>query len=191
MLNEYLGKDLNEVSKEEIYFALLNLCDRKIKDDCQEIAGERKVYYISSEFLIGKMLSNNLINLGIYEEVKGELATAGIKLSDIEELENEPSLGNGGLGRLAACFIDSISTLNMNGEGIGLLYHYGLFKQSFENLLQFPEKNDWIDEKSFLEKDKYTYEVDYQDFKVTSQLYNIKVLGFNGKYNNLRLFDVF
>lgn len=138
-LQDYLSKNCNkniaDCSNEELYVALLNLTkDMAVSKVSNE--GKKKLYYISAEFLIGKLLSNNLINLGIYDEIKEELSAQGKSLAEIEEVEPEPSLGNGGLGRLAACFLDSIATLGLNGDGVGLNYHFGLFKQVFENHLQ-------------------------------------------------------
>ena len=153
-------------------------------------AGKKKLYYISAEFLIGKLLSNNLINLGIYDEVKEILEENGKNISEIEEVEPEPSLGNGGLGRLAACFLDSIATLGLNGDGIGLNYHYGLFKQVFENRLQTEQPNPWIETKSWLTKTDVSYEVKFKNVTVTSRLYDIDVTGFNNKTNKLHLFDI-
>ncbi|WOO87526.1 glycogen/starch/alpha-glucan family phosphorylase [Mollicutes bacterium LVI A0039] len=182
--------DISNYTNEEVYVELLKICNEKIKSDFKKIEGDRKLYYISSEFLIGKMLSNNLINLGLFDDVRKELKENGFSLSDIEELESEPSLGNGGLGRLAACFIDSLSTLNLSGEGVGLLYHFGLFKQQFEDLKQQAVVNPWIDDRSILEETNIGFDVDFQTFTAKSKLYNIPVLGFNGGYNNLRLFDI-
>ncbi len=189
-MKKIFKKDLSKMTNEEIYMDLVKTCSEIIEAESTKIEGDRKVYYISSEFLIGKLLSNNLINLRIYDQVKSELSEAGIAMSDIEELESEPSLGNGGLGRLAACFVDSLSTLNLNGEGVGLLYHFGLFKQEIENLKQNAVPNPWIDDKSILNETDVEFEVEYPNFKAKSKLYNIPVLGFNGGYNNLRLFDI-
>ena len=153
--------------------------------------GKRKLYYISAEFLIGKLLSNNLINLGLYDEVKKELAAAGKSLAEIEELEPEPSLGNGGLGRLAACFVDSIATLGLNGDGIGLNYHYGLFRQVFNKKhLQQETPNPWIENESWLTKTKTSYQVPFGGFTVTSRLYDLDVTGYNNHSTRLRLFDL-
>ena len=154
------------------------------------ISGKKKVYYISMEFLIGKLLSNNLINLGIYDELSKVLAKNGKSLTAIEEVEPEPSLGNGGLGRLAACFLDSIATLGLPGDGIGLNYHYGLFKQVFRERLQRAEKNDWIEENSWLTDTGVRFEVAFGDRKVTSVLYDIDVIGYENGCNKLHLFDV-
>ncbi len=189
-MGKIFKNDLTKMTKEQIYMELVQTCSELITTNSKKIEGDRKVYYISSEFLIGKLLSNNLINLKIYDQVKAELSEAGIAISDIEELESEPSLGNGGLGRLAACFVDSLSTLNLNGEGVGLLYHFGLFKQEIENLKQKAVPNPWIDDKSILNETDIEFEVEYPNFTAKSKLYNIPVLGFNGGYNNLRLFDI-
>jgi starch phosphorylase len=156
----------------------------------ERIEGEKKIYYISAEFLIGKLLSNNLINLGIYDKLNDILAKKGKRLSEIEEVEPEPSLGNGGLGRLAACFLDSIATLGLPGEGIGLNYHFGLFKQVFKDKLQTAEPNDWIEEQSWLTKTDTSFEVAFGDRKVTSRLYDIDVIGYDNGVNKLRLFDI-
>ena len=153
--------------------------------------GKRKLYYISAEFLIGKLLSNNLINLGLYDEVKKELAAAGKSLAEIEELEPEPSLGNGGLGRLAACFVDSIATLGLNGDGVGLNYHYGLFKQVFNKKhLQQETPNPWMENESWLTKTETSYQVPFGGFTVTSRLYDLDVTGYNNHSTRLRLFDL-
>ena len=153
--------------------------------------GKRKLYYISAEFLIGKLLSNNLINLGLYDEVKKELAAAGKSLAEIEELEPEPSLGNGGLGRLAACFVDSIATLGLNGDGVGLNYHYGLFKQVFNKKhLQQETPNPWMENESWLTKTETSYQVPFGGFTVTSRLYDLDVTGYDNHSTRLRLFDL-
>ena len=186
--NNY-GKDIAACSNAEVYYSLLNLT-KELTAKTPAIEGDKKIYYISAEFLIGKLLSNNLINLGIYDEVKEVLAANGKKLSEIEEIEPEPSLGNGGLGRLAACFIDSIATLGLPGEGIGLNYHFGLFKQVFENNLQKETKNDWIEEQSWLNKTDISFDVEFGDCKVKSVLYDIDVIGYENGVNKLRLFDV-
>lgn len=183
------GKTLEETTDEETYVVLLSLVKgmerATIPND-----GDKKIYYISAEFLIGKLLSNNLINLGIYEKVEEILKNRGKELSRIEEIEPEPSLGNGGLGRLAACFMDSIATLGLPGEGIGLNYHFGLFKQVFENRLQTEEKNDWIQNDSWLNRTDVSFDVFFGDKKVTSRLYDIDVIGYENGINKLRLFDV-
>ena len=186
--NNY-GKDIAACSNAEVYYSLLNLT-KDMTAKTPAIEGDKKIYYISAEFLIGKLLSNNLINLGIYDEVKEVLAANGKTLSEIEEIEPEPSLGNGGLGRLAACFIDSIATLGLPGEGIGLNYHFGLFKQVFEKNLQKETKNDWIEDQSWLNKTDISFDVEFGDCKVKSVLYDIDVIGYENGVNKLRLFDV-
>ena len=193
-LNEILKKRFNkivrEASNEEIYLALLELTKGTIKKKSVN-RGKRKLYYISAEFLIGKLLSNNLINLGLYEDVKDVLTKNGKELAEIEEIELEPSLGNGGLGRLAACFIDSIATLGLNGDGVGLNYHFGLFKQVFEDNKQKAVKNPWITSESWLNKSDIKFEVPFAGFTVTSTLYDIDVTGYDQEVSNkLRLFDV-
>ncbi len=182
-------KDIASCSNEELYYALL-LLSKKLMQVSEPIEGEKKIYYISAEFLIGKLLSNNLINLGIYDRLDEILRKNGKNMSEIEEAEPEPSLGNGGLGRLAACFLDSIATLGLPGEGIGLNYHFGLFKQVFQDKLQHAEKNDWIEEHSWLTKTDVTFDVHFGDKKVTSRLYDIDVVGYDNGVNKLRLFDV-
>ena len=184
-----LQKGISVSSNEEVYFALLDLVKEKAEGKVSN-KGKKKLYYISAEFLIGKLLSNNLINLGIYDEVKETLAKNGKSLAEIEEVELEPSLGNGGLGRLAACFIDSIATLGLNGDGVGLNYHYGLFKQVFENNLQKETPKPWITEKSWLTKTDITYPVSFGGFTVQSRLYDIDVVGYNNRTTKLHLFDI-
>ena len=184
-----LQKGISVSTDEEVYYALLEL----VKDKAEKKAsnkGKKKLYYISAEFLIGKLLSNNLINLGIYDEVKETLEKNGKSLAEIEEIELEPSLGNGGLGRLAACFIDSIATLGLNGDGVGLNYHYGLFKQVFENNLQKETPNPWITNESWLTKTDITYPVSFGGFTVQSRLYDIDVVGYNNRTTKLHLFDI-
>ncbi len=183
------GKDLCDCTDQEIYAGLLNLVQEKAKER-QQNTGKKKLYYISAEFLIGKLLSNNLINLGIYDEVKQLLEENGKSLSEIEAVEPEPSLGNGGLGRLAACFLDSIATLGLNGDGIGLNYHFGLFKQVFKNNLQTEEPNAWIEDNGWIAKTDKTYEVSFKGLNVTSRMYDIYVTGYNNKTNRLHLFDI-
>ena len=186
---EMYGKELSALTDQETYYAVLILTKRLMAvSDCNE--GEKKVYYISAEFLIGKLLSNNLINLGVYDKMSDILEKYGKKLSVIEEVEPEPSLGNGGLGRLAACFMDSIATLGLPGEGIGLNYHFGLFKQVFKDKLQTAEKNAWIEENSWLTKTDITYDVYFGKKKVTSRLYDIDVAGYDSGVNKLHLFDI-
>ena len=183
------GKALRECSNNEAYYALLEMV-KVITAEKEEIKGDKKVYYISAEFLIGKLLSNNLINLGIYDKVAEYLKENGKDITEIEEVEPEPSLGNGGLGRLAACFLDSIATLGLAGDGIGLNYHYGLFKQVFRNNLQNEEKNPWIEKDSWLNKTDISFDVEFGDFSVKSRLYDIDVIGYNNGKNKLHLFDI-
>lgn len=189
LLVDRYGKSIAQSSNEEIYLALLERSKELAESKVKKETG-KKLYYVSAEFLIGKLLSNNLINLGIYEDVKKELAQNGKSLAEIEEVELEPSLGNGGLGRLAACFLDSIATLGLNGDGIGLNYHFGLFKQVFEDNSQKEEKNPWITNKSWLIKRDTTYDVKFKDFTVKSRLYDIPVTGYNNRTNYLHLFDI-
>lgn len=188
-LQEKLGKEIAQASNEEIYDALLSMV--------QEMAGEKertdskkKLYYISAEFLIGKLLSNNMINLGIFNEVKDVLAQNGKNIAEIEEVEPEPSLGNGGLGRLAACFLDSIATLGLAGDGVGLNYHLGLFKQEFKNNLQRETPNPWIESKSWLKKTDVIYPVSFKGLNVNARMYDIEVTGYNNNTNKLHLFDI-
>ena len=183
------GKSVAECNNAELYYSLLQLT-KKLMKVSEQIDGEKKIYYISAEFLIGKLLSNNIINLGIYDKLNEILLKNGKKLSEIEEYEPEPSLGNGGLGRLAACFLDSIATLGLPGEGIGLNYHFGLFKQVFKDKLQTAEKNDWIEDQSWLTKTDISFEVSFGKKKVTSRLYDIDVIGYSNGVNKLRLFDL-
>ena len=183
-------KSISDCSNEEIYFALLEMVQELGENKLNTKQDKKKLYYISAEFLIGKLLSNNLINLGIYDEVKQILDENGKNLSEIEEVEPEPSLGNGGLGRLAACFLDSIATLGLPGDGIGLNYHFGLFKQVFKNNLQTEEINEWIEKQSWLNKTNITYDINFGDFTLKSRLYDINVTGYNNSTNKLHLFDV-
>ncbi len=183
------GKSISACSNEELYYSILQL-SKKLMTASERIEGEKKIYYISAEFLIGKLLSNNLINLGIYDNLEKILEKNGKQLSAIEEVEPEPSLGNGGLGRLAACFLDSIASLGLPGEGIGLNYHFGLFKQEFKDKLQTAEKNDWIEDQSWLTKTDTTFEVAFGKRKVASRLYDIDVIGYDNGVNKLRLFDI-
>ena len=184
-----LQKGISVSTDEEVYYALLELVKDKAEKKVSN-KGKKKLYYISAEFLIGKLLSNNLINLGIYDEVKETLEKNGKSLAEIEEIELEPSLGNGGLGRLAACFIDSIATLGLNGDGVGLNYHYGLFKQVFENNLQKETPNPWITKESWLTKTDITYPVSFGGFTVQSRLYDIDVVGYNNRTTKLHLFNI-
>ncbi len=186
---ERYGKSIAECSNEEIYYSLLMLTKRLL-NVTERNTGEKKVYYISAEFLIGKLLSNNLINLRIYDRVKEILEKNGKSLAAVEEVEPEPSLGNGGLGRLAACFMDSIATLGLPGEGIGLNYHYGLFRQVFRDNLQVAEKDPWIQKESWEDATDVSFDVYFGKRKVTSRLYDIDVVGYDNGVNKLRLFDV-
>ena len=183
-------KSLGECSKEEVYVALLHYTKEK-SAALPLNEGKKKVYYISAEFLIGKLLSNNLINLGIYDEVKGELEAEGHTLAEIEEIELEPSLGNGGLGRLAACFLDSIATLGLAGDGVGLNYHFGLFEQKFKDNQQNAVPNNWLTPDSWLVPTSVSYEVPFANFTLKSKMFNIDVLGYEQSHKNqLHLFDV-
>jgi len=184
------NKSLDQLSDKETYIQLLNYV-KALAADKPKNTGKRKVYYISAEFLIGKLLSNNLINLGVYQDIKAELESAGKLLSHIEDIEPEPSLGNGGLGRLASCFIDSMSTLGLNAEGVGLNYHYGLFKQVFKKNEQHAEPNDWIEDDSWLIPTDISYEVPFKKFTLTSKLDRIDILGYKKDTKNyLNLFDI-
>lgn len=184
------NKSLEQLSDKETYIQLLNYV-KALSADKPKNTGKRKVYYISAEFLIGKLLSNNLINLGVYQDIKTELESAGKSLSHIEGIEPEPSLGNGGLGRLASCFIDSMSTLGLNAEGVGLNYHYGLFKQVFKKNEQHAEPNDWIEDNAWLIPTDISYEVPFKKFTLTSKLDRIDILGYKKETKNyLNLFDI-
>jgi starch phosphorylase len=186
---EMFGKSLADLSDQETYYVVL-VMTKKLMSLSDGNEGEKKIYYISAEFLIGKLLSNNLINLGIYDRMDEILKKHGKNLSVIEEAEPEPSLGNGGLGRLAACFLDSIATLGLPGEGIGLNYHFGLFRQEFRDRLQTAQKNEWIEENSWLTKTDICFDVFFGKKKVTSRLYDIDVAGYDSGVNKLRLFDI-
>ena len=183
-------KNIADCTNEELYTALLNYtkeysATKPVNDS------KKKLYYISAEFLIGKLLSNNLINLGLYDDVKKELADAGKDLIEVEEVELEPSLGNGGLGRLAACFLDSIATLGLNGDGVGLNYHFGLFQQVLKNNEQTTIPNFWLSDQNWLVKSTRSYQVPFANFTLTSTLYDIDVPGYKTeKKNRLRLFDL-
>ena len=191
LLENNCGKEIKSCTNQEIYFGLLSLVNELAsKKESNQNNSKKEVYYISAEFLIGKLLSNNLINLGIYNEIKSILNENGKSLSEVEEVEPEPSLGNGGLGRLAACFLDSIATLGLNGDGIGLNYHFGLFKQVFKNNLQSEQKNEWIEKNSWLNKTDITYDIECGGIKLKSRLYDINVIGYNNRVNKLHLFDV-
>ena len=189
LLSEKFAKTLDNCSKAELFTALMMLT----KEETAKLPkneGKKKLYYISAEFLIGKLLSNNLINLGLYEEAEEVLKKHGQELSEIEELELEPSLGNGGLGRLAACFLDSIATLGLPGDGVGLNYHFGLFQQMFKDHKQKEVKNPWITEESWLVRQSETFTVDFKDFSLESVLYDVDVPGYEAGCNRLHLFDV-
>lgn len=188
-IENQLGKKVSEATNEEIYVGLLKLVNQMAECKSGNNA-KKKLYYISAEFLIGKLLSNNLINLGIYDEVREELKKAGKDLCEIEEFENEPSLGNGGLGRLAACFLDSIATLGLNGDGVGLNYHFGLFKQVFKNNTQTTMPDAWISDNNWLNKTDITYNIKFKDKNVVSRMYDINVTGYNNQTNKLHLFDI-
>ena len=188
-LQQKLGKEIAQASNEEIYGALLSMV-QEMAGDKERTDSKKKLYYISAEFLIGKLLSNNMINLGIFNEVKDVLAQNGKNIAEIEEVEPEPSLGNGGLGRLAACFLDSIATLGLAGDGVGLNYHLGLFKQEFKNNLQRETPNPWIEEKSWLKKTDVVYPVSFKGLNVNARMYDIEVTGYNNKTNKLHLFDI-
>lgn len=188
-VKDHYQKSLKDCSNEEIYIALLELVKEQAKQK-ESPAGKKKVYYISAEFLIGKLLSNNLINLGLFDTVKKELEKNGKNIYEIEEIEPEPSLGNGGLGRLAACFLDSIATLGIPGDGIGINYHLGLFKQVFEQNLQKEYPNPWIEKNSWLTKRDKSYTVEFRDHIVKASLYDIAVTGYENRTNQLHLFDI-
>lgn len=184
------NKKLADMTNEEIYLQLLNYVKLSAAD-MPKNTGKRKVYYISAEFLIGKLLSNNLINLGVYKDIQAELAAAGKSLAQVEDVEPEPSLGNGGLGRLASCFVDSMSTLGINGEGVGLNYHCGLFKQVFKDNQQDAEPNFWIENDSWLIPTNISYDVPFKNFTLTSKLDRLDILGYKKDTKNyLNLFDI-
>lgn len=187
--SEMFQKELKDLSDKEIYYVVLTFTKRIMKVSDENV-GKKKVYYISAEFLIGKLLSNNLINLGLYDQMNKILGKYGKDVAMLEEIEPEPSLGNGGLGRLAACFLDSIATMGLPGEGIGLNYHFGLFKQVFKDRLQDAEKNDWIEEHGWLTRTDVKFDVFFGKKKVTSRLYDVDVAGYNAGVNKLRLFDI-
>ena len=189
LAEQSFGTSLEQLDDRRIYKLLVKLVqERSAARPLNN--GKKKLYYISAEFLIGKLLINNMIDLGIYDEVKDQLTAAGHDLNKIEEFEVEPSLGNGGLGRLAACFLDSIATLGLPGEGIGLNYHLGLFKQLFENRLQKETPNPWIEEHSWLTPAGVSYTVPFRGFSLKSSLYDIDVAGYNNKSIHLHLFDI-
>ena len=183
------GRPVKQCTEAELFHTLLVLT-KELMADKKQITGERKLYYISAEFLIGKLLSNNLINLGVYDEIEEVLKESGKSIAAIEDFEPEPSLGNGGLGRLAACFLDSIASLGLNGCGVGLLYHFGLFKQTFNNHLQNAVRNEWITDKSWLTKTDLSFDVKFGDRTVRSTMYDIDVVGYDNGIGKLHLFDV-
>ena len=189
MLQKNYGKSISDASNEEIYTALLCITKEKMAG-IKRNEGNKKLYYISAEFLIGKLLSNNLINLGLFDETREVLKNHGKDITEIEEAELEPSLGNGGLGRLAACFLDSIATLGLPGDGVGLNYHDGLFRQTFVDNKQREEKNPWITDNSWLTKTERHFEVPFKDFTLTSTMYDIDVPGYKNGCNKLHLFDL-
>ena len=189
LLETKLGKTIKEASNAEVYYALLHVVQNMAKDKEVPVK-KKKIYYISAEFLIGKLLSNNMINLGIYDDVKKMLAENGKDICEIEEIEPEPSLGNGGLGRLAACFLDSIATLGLSGDGVGLNYHLGLFKLEFKDELQNAVPNPWIEKESWLTKTEVSYPVTFGNLTVNSRMYDIEVTGYNNQSNKLHLFDL-
>lgn len=189
LLEKKCCNNIAACTDEQIYYGLLGIVKDLAKEK-ESSKGKKKIYYISAEFLIGKLLSNNLINLGIYDEVAEMLAQYGKDINLIEEVEPEPSLGNGGLGRLAACFLDSMATLGLNGDGIGLNYHFGLFLQTFENHLQKENKNPWIEKESWLTKTDVTYPIQFGGFTVQSRMYDLDVTGFDNRTNKLHLFDI-
>ena len=189
VLEKRFHKTLDTCTKEELFHALMEIT-KEATGNLKRNEGSKKLYYISAEFLIGKLLSNNLINLGLYEETEKVLKSHGYELYEIEELEMEPSLGNGGLGRLAACFLDSIATLGLPGDGIGLNYHFGLFQQKFTNHKQQEVKNPWITKESWLNRQSFTCKVPFKDFTLDGVLYDIDVPGYDSGCNRLHLFDV-
>ena len=189
LLEKKCCNNIAACTDEQLYYGLLGIVKDLAKDK-ESSKGKKKIYYISAEFLIGKLLSNNLINLGIYDEVAKMLAQYGKDINLIEQVEPEPSLGNGGLGRLAACFLDSMATLGLNGDGIGLNYHFGLFLQTFENHLQKEQKNPWIEKESWLTKTDVTYPIQFGGFTAQSRMYDLDVTGFDNRTNKLHLFDI-
>ncbi|MCM1055828.1 MAG: glycogen/starch/alpha-glucan family phosphorylase [Bacteroides sp.] len=189
IITKRYGKTIAECTDEQIYCALLGEVQRLAEAKRRPASG-KKLYYFSAEFLIGKLLSNNLINLGVYDDVKKQLAENGRDICKIEEIENEPSLGNGGLGRLAACFLDSIAALGLNGDGVGLKYHFGLFKQIFKDNRQTAVPDRWLTDESWLIKTDKTYTVKFKKCSVTARMYDINVTGYNNASNRLHLFDI-
>ncbi len=188
-LEARLNVPLEEAGNVAIYEALLALTQEKAAA-LPTITGKKKLYYVSAEFLLGKLLSNNLINLGLFDAVRAALKDAGKDLTEIEELEPEPSLGNGGLGRLAACYLDSAATLDLPADGVGLLYHFGLFRQSFENLKQSEYPDEWLEEQAWLRKTDISFPVAFPEATVEAVLYELDVPGYGAGKNKLRLFDL-
>lgn len=189
LLRSKCSKEISECTNDELYKALL-LTVKDISSKARKTVGKKKLYYISAEFLVGKLLINNLINLGIYDEVKSILNSNGKSINEIEEYEPEPSLGNGGLGRLAACFLDSIATLSLNGDGVGINYHYGLFRQVFKDNMQTEVPDKWIDDVSWLNKTERLYPISFNNFTLNAKMYDIDVNGYDGTTNKLHLFDI-
>ncbi|MFV0255727.1 MAG: glycogen/starch/alpha-glucan family phosphorylase [Erysipelotrichaceae bacterium] len=188
-LLQIANNKLNEMTTAEVYAALIKLAEQRIQS-MEYVSGKRKVYYMSAEFLVGKLLANNLMNLKIYDEVNEILSEFGHSLKEIEAYDPEPSLGNGGLGRLASCFLDSIATIGVNGEGLGLNYHFGLFKQVFQNNLQTEEKDIWLEQNKWLRKTDITYSVVIANQEMTSRMYELDIVGYRGKRTTLKLFDL-
>ena len=188
-LNELCQKDIATASDAELYTALLKLVQEQSQKQIKPVTG-RKLYYISAEFLIGKLLSNNLINLGLYDEVRETLASVGKSLADIEEQEPEPSLGNGGLGRLAACFLDSLATLDLPGDGVGLRYHCGLFHQNFKNNIQNEAPDFWLTDQCAAKATDTVFPVLLAGNTYSARLYKLPVTGYEGRTNMLNLFDL-
>ena len=188
-LTDLCQKEISTATDAELYTALLKLVHEKSQQQVKPVTG-RKLYYISAEFLIGKLLSNNLINLGLYDDVRDTLAEAGKTLADIEEQEPEPSLGNGGLGRLAACFLDSLATLNLPGDGVGLRYHCGLFRQNFKNNVQNETPDFWLTDQCAAKATDTVFPVSLAGKTYSARLYKLPVTGYEGRTNTLNLFDL-
>ncbi len=189
LLEQKCCNNIAACTDQQLYYGLLGIVKDLAKEK-ESSKGKKKIYYISAEFLIGKLLSNNLINLGIYDEVAKMLKEYGKDINLIEEVEPEPSLGNGGLGRLAACFLDSMASLGLNGDGIGLNYHFGLFLQTFENHMQKENKNPWMEKESWLTRTEVAYPVQFGGFTVQSRMYDLDVTGYDNRTNKLHLFDI-
>lgn len=184
-----LKKDIKEATNLQLYNAINELVKKKA-ETLSRCEGDKKLYYISAEFLIGKQLGKNLINLGIYDDIAQLLESNGKSIADVEEMENEPSLGNGGLGRLAACFLDSIATLNLSGDGVGLNYHYGLFRQQFKDNKQYEIPDEWLNGKNMLRDTKVSFPVELAGKTYYSHMYDLDVIGYHGNKNTLHLFDL-